>query len=390
MRIFYGNFEFEHALCEAVPRSLAEKLRRINLEIGAALAALADDGDFIWLPEQVETGFSDKLAAAGLPEVRFAREEIDVPNSPELVPWGWTTPLRDWAKRQGWQCIAPAQATVERINSRKFSFELEQEWGCSLDGAAEIHSLDQLAEKLAQQPNDGNGWVLKSEFSMSARERIIGRTTELTAPARNWTTSRLATGMSLFFEPWVERVEEAGLQFTIPEAGPPLLVGITPLLCDALGQYRGSRFGDDPALRLRWNEAIAIGLKAAERAQSHGYFGPMGIDAMHYRDSAGKERVRPLQDINGRMTMGRVSLGLRRLLQPGEVGSWLHLRCPAKDEEQAARWYDELRKMLPTSVRTVRTSPLTVGGLPVQHATIATISSDTTSLHDAEQRLLKH
>ena len=34
--------------------------------------------------------------------------------------------------------------------------------------------------------------------------------------------------------------------------------------------------------------------------------------------------MRPVHDVNGRQTMGRVALGLRRLLGVGEWGAWLH------------------------------------------------------------------
>jgi hypothetical protein len=97
------------------------------------------------------------------------------------------------------------------------------------------------------------------------------------------------------------------------------------MLVDARGQYAGSWFSsriesEQPHL----TKAIAVATRAAGALQSQGYFGPLGIDAMIYRDEAGIAQVRPLQDINARWTMGRLSLGWTRLLEPGEEGLWWH------------------------------------------------------------------
>jgi DNA-binding transcriptional ArsR family regulator len=45
---------------------------------------------------------------------------------------------------------------------------------------------------------------------------------------------------------------------------------------------------------------------------------------MQYRDENEQLHIRPLQDINARWTMGRLSLGFRKLLKPRESAKWLH------------------------------------------------------------------
>jgi hypothetical protein len=106
------------------------------------------------------------------------------------------------------------------------------------------------------------------------------------------------------------------------------LIGVTQLHCNERGQYRGSWFteplnakGD---ISSDWQAAVDWALRAAERLQDRGYFGPLGIDAMRYTLPGGAVHMRPLQDINARWTMGRLSLGWRRLLRSGESGLWWH------------------------------------------------------------------
>ena len=98
-----------------------------------------------------------------------------------------------------------------------------------------------------------------------------------------WVQKQLAENEAVYFEPWVDRIEEVGVQFTIPKEGEPLLEGITPLLTDHVGTYRGSRFRGASCQLARSDEFAAvldIVTQAAQRIQQHGYFGPLGIDAM--------------------------------------------------------------------------------------------------------------
>ncbi|MFG0334706.1 MAG: hypothetical protein ACF8TS_15220, partial [Maioricimonas sp. JB049] len=140
--------------------------------------------------------------------------------------------------------------------------------------------------------------------------------------------------------------EEAGLQWTVPRAGPPLLEGVTTLHVDESGQYRGSGFSAASDVPAVWREAVQVGERAALAVQEQGYFGPLGIDAMRYRRADGTVGLRPLQDINGRWTMGRLALGWRRLLGEDETGCWQHLR---KVSTETPAGDASIRRRLPTS-----------------------------------------
>jgi hypothetical protein len=119
--------------------------------------------------------------------------------------------------------------------------------------------------------------------------------------------------------------------------------------------------------------------RAARRIQELGYFGPLGIDVMQYRAADGEIRWRPLQDINARLTMGRVALGLRRLLGPGERADWLHTRRPAGSAAVAGT-VQIASGDFPKGVRTARTSPLEVGGAPSSHQSALIIARSTETL----------
>ncbi len=357
-RLFFGNFEFEHRLADPT-HQLSAKLKQLNAELAPAWLAIAEDGDWIWTPSPIDPEFFHKLRSAGLPQVNPVTSLSEVPYDVEFVPWGWSAEVREFAERFRGNAISPTESAVKIGNSRATSEELERNWGVGLPHARRIESLVELKNAISSLPGSGCRWVVKAEFGMSARERILGHGS-LKVADENWIKRRLDAHGVVFFEPWVERMEELGVQIEVPATGEPQLVGLTPMLVDNRGQYAGSWFAYHDSRfdghRALWQQATEAGLRAARYLQSIGYFGPLGIDAMIYRDAQGSPRLRPLQDINARWTMGRVSLGWRRLLEPGDEAYWQH---GPRDEVTLPANFD--------LSRTVTTGPEQIAGIPCLH-----------------------
>ena len=356
-RLFYGNFDFEHRLADPSHQSPA-RLVRLNSELATAWLSIADDGDWLWTPELIDIDFFRSAEQNGLPKVTPVTSLNDVPKQVELVPWGWSPDVRQLAQKFGWYAKPPSDAAVRAANARSMSEQLERDWGVGLTGACRIESLDQLQQVIRALPTAGSRWVIKAMFGMSARERILGSGLP-TAADINWIQRRLAAHKAVFFEPWVDRVEEFGIQIEIPCEGQPRFIGLTPMLVDRRGQYAGSWFQQTTGVHnndVFFKTSIDLALIAAENLQSIGYFGPLGIDAMIYRAVDGTHHLRPLQDINARWTMGRLSLGLCRLVEKTQQGCWIH--C-SKDS-------DPVPDGLPVT-RSITTTPERVGGVECHH-----------------------
>jgi hypothetical protein len=375
-RLLYGNFEFEHRLAD-LKRKLPAKLNRINAELATSWLAIAEDGDYLWTPEPIDASFFERAVDAGLPRVHPVVALADVPRGTECLPWGWTDDVRHLCDKHGWARNDPSDSAVRTANSRRFSFALEQEWCVGLELAGQATSVSH-AEQFLMRFGSSARWVVKAEFGMAGRERLIG-SGAMTSTDRNWIDKRLDTDGAVFLEPWVDRIDEVGIQIDVPRHAPPRFIDLTELIVDPRGQYGGSLLrtagakqsctGSDPA---GWDFAVDVAMRAAARIQDLGYFGPVGIDAMRYRGMDGTCRVRPLQDINARWTMGRLSLGWRRLLNPGETGYWQHCstRMPptAVHEAFVGNLCDE------STVRRIETSPEWVGSRPATHASALWIS----------------
>lgn len=347
-RIFFGNFDFEHELAASdranrasetpvstireeksarwPPRpSTAVDQTRQNA-LAAAWMAVAEPNDLILTAEGVGPPAFSELATIGWPMPRFltassARDQI---TAGEFVPWGWTESMVQLAAERGWSCSVPPLRIVRQINSRRFRFELETEFGVSLPGAAIIDSVEFLQRLVAEYGDAPFGWILKSNYGMAGRESVRGRGPVLSESLLRWAQKQIAQVGCVVLEPVLDSLAEAGVQIEIPAHGAPRLIGVTPLLVDRSGTYRGSRFGWPDADVVPWQPAIDVALRVAGRVQQLGYFGPLGIDAMSFRTAEGERRLRPLQDLNARFTMGRLALGLERILPTGWCASWLH------------------------------------------------------------------
>lgn len=305
-RLIWANFDAEHELAGDPAGAESGKLAKHNARLARALRFLAKPGDRIVVPFLPATDSEAPFVTCAEAETsdEFAGAEWSV------VPWMVTESLREVALRRGWSWHHPDPAVVKECNDRLTSFAWEEKTQTLPDGARLIASVDEL--KQARSGGAGTEWYLKARFGMSGRERIHIRQ-RLTANQIGWIEKRLARQKQLILEPRLEAIAEAGLQFQIPESGPPEFLDALLLISSAQGAYVGSRYLLVPQDRVVWESAIDAATRVAANFQSRGYFGPLGVDSMIYLRE-GDLHLRPLQDINARWTMGRVAWEARSQL----------------------------------------------------------------------------
>jgi len=345
-RLFLGNFDFEAGLVSPSASSSRDTIRR-NSELSVAWLAIARPGDVIvteHLPDRAFEGTLEKLKRKG---VRFALSTDNFDERLIVTPWGWERRVFVWADSLGLNEVAPPLHAIAVANSREFSFACERDFGCGLDGQGVCCTIEDVNEAVASLDR----WLIKANFGAAGRERLSG-SGRPTDEMKQWLAKRLDRDGAVFVEPFVDAVEEAGIQWELPHGGgAPELVGVVPLLSDERGQYRGSVVRYKSAISEQWRGVVEISRRAAERAQSLGYFGPLGIDAMRYRDRSGAVRERALQDINARWTMGRLALGWGDLIPENET---IIFRAGTES-------------VTPNGASGLRISPETLAGQPSRH-----------------------
>jgi hypothetical protein len=322
-RLFIGNFDFEAGLRQP-GRFLSTEERRRNLELSFAWLAVAAPGDAILVEELPPPEFASLLQALGREGVRFVTEPPDEPL--ELVPWGWNDDVVRLAGSWGIPVEPPPLDVVALTNRREFSVSREIEWGVGLDGQAACETLTDVQAAIKPLKR----WLIKSQYSASGRDRLSGDKRRLSEEEVRWVERRLKSDGRVFVEPFARLGTEFGLQWDLPKdrTQAPRFIGFIPLETDSRGQYEGSRLPtENEQVDESW-DFVQVTRRVAVELQEQGYFGPLGIDVMMYFDAKGVHRVRPLQDVNARWTMGRLAAEWDR---PPNAGRFTALKLTSQD-----------------------------------------------------------
>jgi hypothetical protein len=311
-RLFYGNFDFEERLSHSGQRASIAVLKRCAA-LQTAWLLIAEPGDQIDIADGPLPDVRKLPSELGLGDVRFV-DDRSIDAGAEFVPWGWDEEAIAWAERHRLVVNPPPMDVIRLANSREYSLEFERTEGSGLRGQRLCSSMEDLESALPV-----GDWIIKANLSGAGRDRITGRGWELNDQQRGWILRQFRVQGIVALEPRANRLDEAGIQWQLERDHTYRCLGVTQLLVDNRGQYRGSMVGSSPATSQPWQSAVETGEQVVADLSEKGYFGPVGIDAMRYLDQDQRERIRPLQDINARWTMGRLALGATRWSRTGET-----------------------------------------------------------------------
>lgn len=328
--LFIGNFDFEHRLAEDGWNAPAELLRR-NAQLSLAWLCAARSADWLWGPD----GSAIELIGGESPSDwsigRTVRDWRMIESPFVLEPWGWNRCWHSEASARHGASALPSWEVVRSVNGRDYRAKLEQSLFPDSPGTPVIVSDAAELGTVFEELGTDRGWVVKSRWGMSGRQqrRGCGMPDER---MRAWMVERIRREGSVVVEPWLRIVAEGGAQWLLPAEGEPVWLGLTELEVDHRGQPRGcwTAFKPGSLWTDDWqSEAREATRRVARRVQADGYFGPLGIDVALIGEDGAELRLRPLQDLNARWTMGRLALEGRRWLNVGEVGLlWLDAADP--------------------------------------------------------------
>ena len=293
------------------------------------------------IPEFVECS-ADGLAALAERKVNALRPWGWSPDSAELLaplveglPRGWrrglagarqfgsSTPSR--GARRGW---------VSFLWRRRPTISV----GTDVVGTA-CETTEQVLAEMERLGEAGfDSVVVKAIYGSSGRGQIHCRGGQLRAEQRGRLENILRQQGQVVVEPWLDKVVDLSLHFDVGAEGAVTVAGWTRFFTDGRGQYRGSFVGsltaglDEEVKRFLYGdgrdarrlpklgEQLAEWL--AEPLHAAGYQGPVGVDAMVYRDRD-RLRLKPIVEINPRTTMGRVALKLQQEVNSARTALWL-------------------------------------------------------------------
>lgn len=195
------------------------------------------------------------------------------------------------------------------------------------------------AEALAEVDQE---CVVKAEFGTAGRERVRFRGGDAVV------AGFLETGRGVL-EPWLDRVLDLSIQYDQLEDGRLMRRGFVVLENTKGGQFRSARVttrvadflspddrrqvfegGGSRGNLATWLDEV---FEPALNDWLRDHTGPVGVDAMFFRDATGALRFRPVVEVNPRFTMGRVAVELDRFAhRPGTTTlTILPASAPAPD-----------------------------------------------------------
>lgn len=399
LRVLYPNLAFEEVIAGQTSGPNAS-LRRIVDSLKPLIGIMGTAGDVVVV--------SDNGRPAEIPDVLSHLEYLTVNEILErvattgtevsILPWGWDSSARDLADRLEARSPRPSAESVMAVNSRLFSAEFD----VLADAADSVFfdgqfgqickSCEQFQtgiEHLAAQQIDE--WFAKPAWSTAGRSRLVGRSDRINENQKSWLRKQLTMCQYVYLEPCLPVIRECGIQLEISATSDTsaavTIIGATELITDRTGRYRGSIMATD--VEPFWQPAIEHAKWVGQRAAKLGYFGPLGIDSMQIELADGQRLLRLCNDINGRLTMGRLGLGLWQAIGSENTGIWLHSGIRNRPEDEGTC------RNLPAAntvniVDTVRVSPRRIGGYSTAVDSCLYVTNGLQTVHDVVQAVRQY
>ncbi len=161
--------------------------------------------------------------------------------------------------------------------------------------------------------------LLKAPFACAGRGHLRVNRQSLPEKTRGWIDNTIAAHGAVVVEPWLDRVLDFSALYEAMPDGAVRHLGFTVMENDAAGRFLGIRvakkwgnlmlpeiaeflFRDAGALAL-YQQRLPPFIAELLR----GYRGPLCVDAMVHRRADGSTALKPVVEMNVRMTMGRIA-----------------------------------------------------------------------------------
>ncbi|MES2637934.1 MAG: DUF455 family protein [Myxococcota bacterium] len=320
-RVFSFHPEVESEVADLPPTKSGVRVTR---DLAGLLVFLAGRDDVVLAPRAPSPAHLAELARAG-----FAPTEVVEGGPGALVgrplagftPWGWSPTIAASLNVLG----APAW---------------NPEW-------RPLYEKSWSVARLAERPDLCDPAVVGVVcHSLAEVERVATITHVVKAPLGTagrgmrrwgdpgvdiWAREVIAAQGAIVVEPWLDRVVDLSLQFDVAADGRVTTDVWGRFLTDGRGRYRGAVLGDvlrdqpGPVKRLlseQGDRLFQVVRHLGPAMAARGFTGPAGIDALVYRTTTGDVALKPLVELNPRVTMGRVARAIGRRVRRDRVGLW--------------------------------------------------------------------
>ncbi len=266
-----------------------------------------------------------RLKAAGveLPEI-LAADSLSGRKLGGLRPWAWSPDAVEF--------LRPLAADISRQIAQQWRDDVPLVWFSKEIGLRLEQALGELPETgkifrdgdgclsgISTHLAAGNQVLLKAPFACAGRGHLRVNADRIPEKTRGWIANTLASHGAVVVEPWLDRLLDFSALYEMKASGEVVLIGLTRMENDAAGRFLGIRVSPKwgNLLEPEMAEFLFREARVMEIYQQRlprliagllpGYVGPLGVDAMVHRRADGSPALKPVVELNVRMTMGRIA-----------------------------------------------------------------------------------
>jgi hypothetical protein len=282
---------------------------------------LAEAGDSVQVPEEPPDDYLESLERAGLQIPEWSVQPA-ISDERTFSPMGWNADAISRNSRYQRPADHPTLAAVTMVNARSYLAQFEHEHFPGGHVVAVLKSEADLQKKLAGLPERPEGWIIKAEHSNAAFGNRRLRHRRLSDGERAVARRLFEEDNTAVLEKWRPRTRDLCATFEVTTQGDAAGFQIHENFNTADGALIGALFEKDHPCLAEWRQEMhgAVTIVAATLA-ADGYFGPVAMDAFVWNDG-GRERLRPLVDLNARRGMSAGAYRLWRRLGGRGAAYW--------------------------------------------------------------------
>lgn len=298
----------------------------------------------------------------------FSIEKIQTIDDYKPLPWGWSPHsckvFKDHIKK-GLNTTVPLW--FEKQFSTKLFSELNGNTKPSITGVP-CTTLEQVQQVVLYFKKLGYEKVLlKANLGASGQNQYLHDSID-TLPV-SWISNQLDHQFCLIVEPYLDVILDFSIQLDVESPSEIHYKGMTLFKNLSNRQFSESWIGDIKRMPVS-SDVLENLLEINRQFETlnhplfellkkylvfHPHQGPLGIDMFLYQALGKTEfNVKEIVEINPRMTMGRISLGLQKIIADNQVGVWKTVKTKVSPSEIYSRTNDAATFGLKTSMGRIK------------------------------------
>lgn len=323
-------------------------MEQLGKDLEGVMIPLSRQDDLVLVRRTPSMSFRRQLLNAGveLPEfISFDQmKSLSERRIHDFAPWAWTPKNHEFIQpllSSTHQPPPPWSADQSELYRKSWSAKRLREWLPSEDSPEWFTTTDcvavsakdesDVASAIARFGSLGYANVLvKQDLATSGRgQRRLSCGESMGEVDRSWIAAIFDAGAVAIVEPELDRVLDLSFLWKLSDDVPKFLGWTHPLVTPGR-RYSGTRLGrflpdgdteltrfvlEDGCARLNavreWLEP-----RFTDALIEHGFSGHFGVDAFVCRDASGALKIKPIVELNPRVTMGHIALALRPRLTP--------------------------------------------------------------------------